>query len=53
MAVRVGLITRSAMNNIERASKIIMKDVLEDGGSRTDAIKFIKRLVFRGTKQVR
>lgn len=51
-SVRPGVITTSAMDDIVRASKIITQDVVEDGGEKIDARKFIMKLVRKGVGQV-
>jgi len=53
MAIRIGMITTKAINNVVDSSRQIMKDVLDDGGSRKDAIDFIRRLTFRGVCKIK
>ena len=53
MPIREGTITTNAINDLIRSAKIIMKDAMEDGASRADAWKYIKKLAAQGAKQSR
>lgn len=53
MAVRTGVITTSAMNDLQRAAKVIAKDAVDDGSTRTDAFKFMKRLISQAIQGIR
>ena len=53
MAVRTGTISESAKRDIQDATKVIINDVLEDGGSKGDAIRYIRKLVMRAAREVK
>jgi hypothetical protein len=53
IAVREGLIRESAKRAMKNASRKIANDVLEDGGSLTDARKYMMRLIIKATKNMK
>lgn len=52
MAVRTGMINTIAIKNIHDSSIIIARDIIEDGGSKTDAYNYIKKLVSKSMNEV-
>lgn len=52
MGIRTGLIRESSKREIHDASREIVHDVLEDGGSKREAMKYIFRLVLRANKDI-
>ena len=50
MAVRDRVISESSKRRIIDASREIVNDALKDGSSKSDALKYIRRLVFRANK---
>ena len=50
MAVREGTISEDAKRRLIDASREIVKDVKEDGGTKKDAVKFIGKLILKAIK---
>ena len=53
MAIRIGMITTKAMNDLVKSAEQITKDIVGDGSDIREAVKFVQKLAIKGARKVK